>query len=70
MSLPTRTRDAEKISQLKPMFARSSITMSPFLQLRIVLRPTNTPLPIVMPLLSVPLASRQHRSSITTLSPM
>ena len=68
--MPRWTREAEKISQLNPMLARSSITMSPFLQLRMVLRPTNTPLPIWMPWLSVPLASRQHRSSITTLSPM
>ena len=33
-------------------------------------RPMKTPLPIVIPLLSVPLASRQHKSSITTLSPI
>ena len=52
------------------MLASSSMTMSPFLQLRIVLRPMNTPLPIVMPWLSVPFASRQHASSMTTLSPM
>ena len=31
---------------------------------------TNTPLPMTMPRLSVPLASRQHWSSMTTLSPM
>src|SRR6185436_9310451 len=62
MSLPTSTRDAEKISQLNPMLARSSMTISPFLQLMIVLRPTNTPLPIVIPLLSVPFASRQHQA--------
>ena len=68
--MPTRTRDAEKISVLNPMLASSSTTMSPFLQLRIALRPRNTPLPIRMPSLSVPFASRQQPSSMTTLSAM
>ena len=39
-----RTRLAEKISQLKPMFAPSASSMSPFLHDRIVFRPMNTPL--------------------------
>ncbi len=42
--------------------------MSPFLQLRIVLRPRNTPRLSVMPRLVVPFASRQQLSSMTTLS--
>ena len=54
MFLPTWTREAEKISQLKPMLAPSSISMSPFLQLRIVFRPMKTPLPISSPRLSRP----------------
>ena len=56
---PTRTRLAEKISQLKPMFAPSAISMSPFLHERIVLRPMNTPLPIVMPGVRVALRVEQ-----------
>ena len=50
------------------MLASSSSKMSPFLQLRIVLRPTNAPRLIEMPWFVVPFASRQHWSSMTTLS--
>ena len=57
---PTVTRLAEKISQLKPMLAASASSMSPFLHERIVLRPTNTPLPIRMPWFESPLASRRQ----------
>ena len=41
------------------MFARSPSSMSPFLHDRIVLRPTNTPLPIVMPRVGVALGVEQ-----------
>ena len=54
-----RTRLAENISQLKPMLAPSARSMSPFLHDRIVLRPTNTPLPIVMPAIRVALGVDQ-----------
>ena len=59
MSRPMRTRLAENISQLKPMLAPSSRSMSPFLHDRIVLRPMNTPLPIVMPRLRLALGVEQ-----------
>ena len=64
------TRLAEKISQLKPMFAPSASSMSPFLQERIVFRPMKTPLPIEIPRLVSPFASIRQLSSITTLSPI
>ena len=41
------------------MLARSPSSMSPFLHERIVLRPTNTPLPIVMPRVAVALGVEQ-----------
>ena len=44
--------------------------MSPFLHERIVLRPTNTPLPMRMPAFDSPFASIRQLSSITTLSAM
>ena len=46
------------------MFAPSSSSMSPFLHDRMVLRPMNTPLPMVMPRLVSPLASSRQLSSI------
>src|SRR6516164_9854484 len=51
------TRLAENTSQLKPRFAASPMSISPFLHDRIVLRPMKAPSPIVMPRLLVPLAS-------------
>ena len=53
------TRLAENTSQLKPMFAPSPSSMSPFLHDRIVLRPMNTPLPIAMPRLRLALRVEQ-----------
>src|SRR5437899_3049966 len=64
------TRLAENTSQLKPMFAPSASSMSPFLHDRIVLRPMNAPAPIRMPRLVSPFASIRQLSSTTTLLPM
>src|SRR5262249_33836099 len=68
--LPIVTRLAENTSQLKPMFAPSPSSMSPFLHDRIVLRPTKTPSPIRIPALVSPFASSRQLSSTTTLLPM
>ena len=64
------TRLAENSSQLNPMFARSAMSMSPFLHDRMVLRPMNTPSPMRMPRFDSPFASSRQLSSITTLLPM
>ena len=68
--MPMVTRLAEKTSQLKPTFAPSATSISPFLHDRMLFLPTKTPLPIVMPRLPSPFASIRQLSSITTLSPI
>ena len=67
---PMLTRLAENTSQLKPMFAWSPMSMSPFLHDRMVLRPMKTPSPIRIPWLDSPFASMRQLSSMTTLLPM
>ena len=61
---PIVTRLAENTSQLKPRFAPSASSMSPFLHDRIVLRPMNTPSPMRMPRFDSPFASIRQLSSI------